>query len=166
MKAPKEAAFLMLEKEKLARQTKKIKERNDEINAKLAKLFKDAGDDEFELEDGYGILRVKLSERDVVKYDVELLRATFSDSTYKQLIEKHIEVDRAELRAVFEDHPGLKKLLRPVFIITDEASESKIQIAYQKGLVTVKQLKKCCTASTQCQLRVTRKMHKEEENLE
>lgn len=117
-----------------------------QINAdkqELMQLLDEAQDDEATYKYDGELIKSKIVESTKVIFNADALLRKFGSRRYKRLCESQVDVDKGELREIFQNNPDVKEILRPAITISHIPSDDKINEAIQNDIVTMAELKGC-----------------------
>ena len=142
--------------EKLA-EVKKQKEQlnivESTLELELRELVKASPDRKYETKD----MVATYVESSRISYSVDEMRRVFPKDVFRKLVDVEYVVDRAAMSDLLDDHPKLRKHIKPTLKQVVAANKAKIEAAHDKGIVSLEELKQCCTIQTTEYTRMTRK---------
>lgn len=142
--------------EKLA-EVKKQKEQlnivESTLELELRELVKASPDRKYETKD----MVATYVESSRISYSVDEMRRVFPKDVFRKLVDVEYVVDRAAMSDLLDDHPKLRKHIKPTLRQVVAANKAKIEAAHDKGIVSLEELKQCCTIQTTEYTRMTRK---------
>lgn len=123
------------------------------VEFELRTLLKGSSDKKYE----FGDLVATYVEATRVSYDLEKLKLALPKSVFKQIVDIEYVVNKAAMRELLEDHPKLRKHIAPTLKQIVAVNKSKIEAAHSKGIVSLEDLKECCTIQTSEYTRMSQK---------
>lgn len=153
MKAPKRARELMSRLSEIRGQKEQLSIVEKTLEFELRELVKAAPERKYETKD----MVATYVESTRISYSVDEMRKVFPKEVFRKLVDIEYVVDRAAMSDLLEDHPKLRKHIRPTLKQVVAANKAKIEAAHDKGIVSLEELKRCCTIQTTEYTRMTRK---------
>ena len=144
----------------IAKCTEENKEMSNMLIEKLSK--KNVKNYIFESEESS--LNATIVERNNVTFDLDVLKEKLGKSLYKEVKNKEIEVDKAELREIFRSNPDLKAKLKSALIVRRTLNESKLKKLIESGEIDKDLVKEACNITTSKYLRLERKYEENQES--
>lgn len=149
---------MLLKIESNKEEIKRLTEENTKLSIKVMTKLQQKSLKNYMLEDDDSILSATIVEKNKLEFNLDLLKSKLGKSTYKEIIEKNIEIDKAELRELFEKNPNLKKQIKPALIITDALDENKLKQLIDEEVITKEDIEGTYDITKSSYLRVARKM--------
>ena len=144
----------------IAKCTEENKEMSNMLIEKLSK--KNVKNYIFESEESS--LNATIVERNNVTFDLDVLKEKLGKSLYKEVKNKEIEVDKAELIEIFRSNPDLKAKLKSALIVRRTLNESKLKKLIESGEIDKDLVKEACNITTSKYLRLERKYEENQES--
>lgn len=123
------------------------------LELELRELVKASPDRKYETKD----MVATYVESSRISYSVDEMRRVFPKDVFRKLVDVEYVVDRAAMSDLLDDHPKLRKHIKPTLKQVVAANKAKIEAAHDKGIVSLEELKQCCTIQTTEYTRMTRK---------
>lgn len=149
---------MLLKIESNKEEIKRLTEENTKLSVRVMTKLQQKSLKNYMLEDDDSILSATIVEKNKLEFNLDLLKSKLGKSTYKEIIEKNIEIDKAELRELFEKNPNLKKQIKPALIITDTLDENKLKQLIDEEVITKEDIEGTYDITKSSYLRVARKM--------
>lgn len=149
---------MLLKIESNKEEIKRLTEENTKLSIRVMTKLQQKSLKNYMLEDDDSILSATIVEKNKLEFNLGLLKSKLGKSTYKEIIEKNIEIDKAELRELFEKNPNLKKQIKPALIITDTLDENKLKQLIDEEVITKEDIEGTYDITKSSYLRVARKM--------
>ena len=149
---------MLLKIESNKEEIKRLTEENTKLSIRVMTKLQQKSLKNYMLEDDDSILSATIVEKNKLEFNLDLLKSKLGKSTYKEIIEKNIEIDKAELRELFEKNPNLKKQIKPALIITDTLDENKLKQLIDEEVITKEDIEGTYDITKSSYLRVARKM--------
>lgn len=148
---------MLLKIESNKEEIKRLTEENTKLSINIMSKLQQKNLKNYILEDEDSILSATIVEKNKLEFNLELLKNKLEKNTYKEIIEKNIEIDKAELRELFENNPKLKKQIKPALIITESLDENKLKHLMDNKVITKDDIEGTYDITKSNYLRVARK---------
>lgn len=152
---------MLLKIESNKEEIKRLTEENTKLSINIMSKLQQKNLKNYILEDEDSILSATIVEKNKLEFNLELLKNKLGKNTYKEIIEKNIEIDKAELRELFENNPKLKKQIKPALIITESLDENKLKQLMDNKIITKDDIEGTYDITKSNYLRVSRKMNED-----
>lgn len=152
---------MLLKIESNKEEIKRLTEENTKLSINIMTKLQQKNLKNYILEDEDSILSATIVEKNKLEFNLELLKNKLGKNTYKEIIEKNIEIDKAELRELFENNPKLKKQIKPALIITESLDENKLKHLMDNKVITKDDIEGTYDITKSNYLRVSRKMNED-----
>ena len=152
---------MLLKIESNKEEIKRLTEENTKLSINIMSKLQQKNLKNYILEDEDSILSATIVEKNKLEFNLELLKNKLGKNTYKEIIEKNIEIDKAELRELFENNPKLKKQIKPALIITESLDENKLKHLMDNKVITKDDIEGTYDITKSNYLRVSRKMNED-----
>ena len=153
MRATSEGKKLMLRLQDIRNRKAELEVVERSVEFELRELLRAAPDKKFEYED----LSAMYIQSSKVRYELDKLEETFPRDVLKQLVDEEYVVDKKAMRELFSEYPKMKNRIGKTLKKVASVNNKKVEAAHATGIVSLEELKKCCTIQMTEYTRMVRK---------
>lgn len=151
--------YRMMRRAERIKQTIDVKQRElNEIRDSLKDEIEESKYDEYLLYDDNELpLSAAVHHNISIDYDTEKLKQRLDKHQLREVCDSILVVDQSSFSEFLEHHPEVRKELRKCIHKVSTVNIDKLNIAYERGVITQADLKGCYTVSKRPVLKIQRK---------